>query len=959
MIHIFFPFGRTSIIGWTKCLILLPVLLITMTSAVQAADKNKKYKQTLLLVGEVYDSFTRGKVKAFVTLMNADSTVVDTVTCDTHDKGTSWSNYTFKVPREEKKYIIKTVAEGYEDAYTNYEVTKLRRNSWKFIPDILMKRKQRDIYKDVELEGVVVKGTRIQVAYRGDTIVFDASAFKLPEGSMLDGLIRQLPGAELKDNGDIYINGKKIDYLTLNGKDFFKGDNKVMLENLPYFTVKDLKVFYRDTEKNKMLGKEEDEKDYVMDVTLKREYARGYLTNVEAGMGTENRWMAKAFGMYYDDHTSVSLYGNANNVNEERTPGSDGNWDPKKVSDGVRKTRQVGMNLTTEDKEKTFEENLRVKLTWSDTDNERKTFSETFADNGSIFRNSWSASKSKDHMLYVSNNLYLKESYIGIYTQLQYTNNKSTIDAYDSTYTTKPTNRNENISIGRRTYLSLFHNTYKTWLFESGDYLILDIDLSYHKTKPSENFGNTRTYYAGTGTTEVRNRFTDTRSMDYSYDASLQYTLQLPLDWRLEVRYRYEQAYNSNHDERFNLERLSESDYNSLGWLPSAYEDMMKAYDTENSHSYDVMQRNHSAQVGLVRTSEKMSFTTQLRYYFYSERMNYQGNTLDTIARRTWRTFNPIIHFRSRGKTKRPVQLQYDMKMVPTPFERLMPWRDTSNPLSITITNPNLKNRIIHTAKGRITFRNDSLASSVYVGFETNIEKNAVGNRTTYHAATGAYTRMTDNVDGNWMLFINSGWNRPIDKKKRFRMDLYGKAEYQRSVDFATVTASSESENVPTIMESPLSKVDNVNLIASAKFTYKLGNLSTGINGKITSRHTRGNLDIVKSIDANDIQYGCNATYTIPLLLLTVATDMTMYSRRGYESNMMNTDELVWNVQMSRSFLKGALTAKLQAYDLLQNINSRRYTVNAQGRTETWYNYIPRYFMFSLAYRFSQKPKGN
>ena len=190
-------------------------------------------------------------------------------------------------------------------------------------------------------------------------------------------------------------------------------------------------------------------------------------------------------------------------------------------------------------------------------------------------------------------------------------------------------------------------------------------------------------------------------------------------------------------------------------------------------------------------------------------------------------------------------------------------------------------------------------------------------------------------------------------------MDLYGKAEYQRSVDFATVTASSESENVPTIMESPLSKVDNVNLIASAKFTYKLGNLSTGINGKITSRHTRGNLDIVKSIDANDIQYGCNATYTIPLLLLTVATDMTMYSRRGYESNMMNTDELVWNVQMSRSFLKGTLTAKLQAYDLLQNINSRRYAVNAQGRTETWYNYIPRYFMFSLAYRFSQKPKGN
>ena len=245
----------------------------TLTLAAETKKENKK-KQTVTLYGQVYDSFTRGKVKAFVTLMNTDSTVVDTVTCWTYDQVT-WSRYTLKVPREEKKYIIKTTAEGYEDTYTDYAITRLGRNNWIEMPEILMKRKQNDVYKDVDLEGVVVKGTRIQVAYKGDTIVYDASAFKLPEGSMLDGLIRQLPGAELKDNGDIYINGKKIDYLTLNGKDFFKGENKVMLENLPYFTVKDLKVFYKDTEKNTILGTQMEEKDYVMDVTLKREYARG------------------------------------------------------------------------------------------------------------------------------------------------------------------------------------------------------------------------------------------------------------------------------------------------------------------------------------------------------------------------------------------------------------------------------------------------------------------------------------------------------------------------------------------------------------------------------------------------------------------------------------------------------------------------------------------------------------
>ena len=282
---------------------------------------------------------------------------------------------------------------------------------------------------------------------------------------------------------------------------------------------------------------------------------------------------------------------------------------------------------------------------------------------------------------------------------------------------------------------------------------------------------------------------------------------------------------------------------------------------------------------------------------------------------------------------------------------------DTSNPLSRTVSNPNLKSTITHTQYGNISFVNDSLGSNIYVGYSVAIIRDAVGNRTTYDPSTGAYTRMQDNVSGNWNSDLYAGWQRPLDEKKRFRMDLYGRVKYNRNVDFATQTSTTGAGGGAGVLESPVSKVDNVNLEATAKFTYKLGDLSAGIIGKITSRHTRGQLDIVKSIDANDMQYGFNATYTIPVLKLTVATDMNLYSRRGYESSMMNTDELVWNAQLSRSFLKGALTAKLLAYDLLAQISSKRYDVNAQGRMETWYNYIPRYVMFSLAYKFTRKPK--
>ena len=81
-----------------------------------------------------------------------------------------------------------------------------------------------------------------------------------------------------------------------------------------------------------------------------------------------------------------------------------------------------------------------------------------------------------------------------------------------------------------------------------------------------------------------------------------------------------------------------------------------------------------------------------------------------------------------------------------------------------------------------------------------------------------------------------------------------------------------------------------------------------------------------------------------------------MFSRRGYQSEMMNTDDLVWNAELSRSLLKEKLTLKLTAFDLLHQLSNKQYSVNAQGRTETWTNCIPRYVMLSVAYKFTHTP---
>ena len=95
------------------------------------------------------------------------------------------------------------------------------------------------------LGAATVTATRVKFYTKKDIVVFNADAFEMAEGSMLDALIKQLPGVELRDNGQIYVNGRFVESLLLNGENFFDKDRNVMLENLPSYMVNNVKVYER------------------------------------------------------------------------------------------------------------------------------------------------------------------------------------------------------------------------------------------------------------------------------------------------------------------------------------------------------------------------------------------------------------------------------------------------------------------------------------------------------------------------------------------------------------------------------------------------------------------------------------------------------------------------------------------------------------------------------------------
>ena len=398
----------------------------------QQQDKKKK-EHKVEIYGDVKDSFTQAYLKAFVTVMDKDSNVIDTMTTR------GWGKrlfYLTQVPARPASYIVKAECEGYESKCINHTIKYIARNKSFSFPSLLLKKK---FNHDVALDDVVVTGTKVKLAYRGDTLVFNASAFNVPDGSMLDALVRQMPGAEMKSNGDIYVNGKKIDYLLLNGKDFFKGKNQVMLDNLPYYTVKELKVYDRSSEKSRLMGKEMEKKDYVMDVALKREYSRGYIANMEAAGGSEDRYLARLFGLYYTDNSRISVFGNMNNMNETRRPGSQGDWSPSNSPQGQKTTRQVGVDFNTTSKSQKIREQGNVTFAWDNTHDLTHSSQENFASTGNIFGRSISDSRSDNHSFNLYNNFQV-DGKLGVWldTRIDYSDRKSSSSNLSATYSANP-----------------------------------------------------------------------------------------------------------------------------------------------------------------------------------------------------------------------------------------------------------------------------------------------------------------------------------------------------------------------------------------------------------------------------------------------------------------------------------------------------------------------------------------
>lgn len=892
------------------------------------------------------------------------------------------------------KYTLRAEKEGYNEVQKDFTIAS-KRNTILGIGTLWMKK-----VKTRQLKEAVVRATHIKMVTRGDTVVYDAAAFDLAEGSMLDALVAQLPGAELKD-GQIKVNGKFIESLMVNGEDFFAGNPKVALENLPAYTVKNIKVYDRaandDYLKAKVNGKKAMGADehMVMDVILKKAYSNGWLGNVEGGYGLpSDRYLGKAFGMGYSGKMRIAAFANLNNIKDTQMGSSSGQWNGGWAQDGELDVKMGGLDyLYSHDRAKVFG---NVTLTHEEPEVEYKGSNVNYFNTGDIFERSHSLRNDRKLHLMSAHQFqysaerayfelrpsidYLKNDYTSISHRAQFSETPEEqyrVQSLDSLFSTNGMvssnfarhllTRIGNDQDGKSDWIIANLAANSTISFPSTQDNI-EIALTGNYRRDTNRYFNSFNRAYGMSSPNVGNgdnlqQKSDYVSKNYGMNADISYSWNY---WpyqsgarhiaivKPEVQYdfhRYDQVNTLLHLH----EEFANGGNNNLMVPPSAIRPEQLSVDLNNTYASNLTQNKISPLVSFAylyvpSASSSKSFNADLtlREDIMHERLDYDKAQLDTLLSRTISKFTPTIKLRYKDngqKVRTEVETNYSFtKNAPSIYNQLGTIND-SDPTNIYVNNPGLEKPRTHSVNARYARFHNQRHNNVVLYASYGRTDNAIAQARLYNRATGVSTWMPKNINGNWNTYESVQYNMPFGKNEAFQFQTVTTASYVHSVDYA-----SESEALER------SVVNNLTLGEQLALSYRVGKHSFGIRGSLSWLDSRSAREGYDNISAFDITAGANATLNLPQNW-QITTDLNLYNRSGYSDHTLNTTNWVWNASVAKTILKGNLTFRLNAVDILKQISNVQHTVNAQGRTETWVNSQPRYVMLHVVYRFNVMPK--
>ena len=919
------------------------------------------FAQERLVSGAIIDRDTKDPVEQVtVQLLKTDSTYVTGAI--SNEKGLFHLN-----APENGKYLLKITSVGYKPTVKRVVIEQDKNLALGNVvvgADAIM------------LKGAVVTAMAQKVTLKEDTFVYNSAAYRTPEGSVVEELVKRLPGAEVSDDGTIKINGKEVKKILVDGKEFMTGDTKTALKNLPTSIIDKIKAYDEKSDLSKVTGIDDGEEQTVLDFNVKKGMNKGLMSNIDLGIGNKDRYSARGMGGYFNSNNRFMLFGNANNTSD-RGFGGGGPGRGFGGGNGLNASKMLAANYNYEEKNK-FKFNTSLRWNHSDGDVWSRRSSENFLGSSSSFSNSlnqnfsrsdsWNGNIRLEWMPDTMTNILFRPS-------ISWTTNDSRSMGLSASFNQNPYQYTEDplsdegiekmdevdAVINRQKSVSLSYSKNNNIrgmlqlnrkLNNKGRNVTLRMDAKYtDKDSKSISLQNAHLYLvqneAGLDSTYQTNRYNLTPSKDYSYSAQATYSEPLWKATFLQFSYKFTYSYSKSDRSTYDFSKYSfdgiSPEYgawgNYLGRLDGELgdyrDDKLSRYSEYRNYTHDIQ-----VMMRFIRQKYNLNFGVMIQPQRSKFIQDYQGKYVDTV--RTVTNVSPTLDFRYRFSKMSNLRVNYRGTTAQPSISQLLDITDNSDPLNVSMGNPGLKPSF--TQNFRLFYnnfvQNHNKGVMTYINFSTT--SNSISNKVTYDETTGGRITRPENINGNWNVMGAFMFNCSIDSAGVWNINTGTNLGYNHYVSYLSLDKSQDSQKNTT---------QNTTWNERLSLSYRNDWLELSLDGTLAYNHAKNKLQPNSNLDTWQFSYGPSMTLTAPWGT-SLNTSLSCSSRRGYSDASMNTDEFVWNAQLSQGFLKGKpLTVMLQFYDLLHQQSTFSRAISSVSRTDTEYNAINSYAMLHVVYR--------
>jgi len=793
------------------------------------------------------------------------------------------------------------------------------------------------------LKEVEVKGTAAQMTVKGDTLEYNATAFKTAPTAVVEDLLKRLPGVEISSDGKITVNGQEIKKVRVDGKKFFGDDVEMATKNIPAEMVEKVQVLDQKSDMAQLTGFEDNDTEKIINLTTKPNRRRGIFGNMNGGVGADTdgkpRYDANGFINIMNNNSQTAITAGGNNTNTTRS--MRGRFGGTGVNSGITETQNLGINNNTE-------VNKKLKVGGDASFNHSANNSDSETD---------------------------KESYLKGLTYDENTKN----DAFNENYSAnfrfeaewKPDSLNTFLFQPSASYNRSFNNSRKSYnyLMEgdtttvgnstsngNGSNTEFDMGIIYShkfKSKPgriltfnvqtSANRIDNESYNYSAKTTadsiSVIDQYVNNKTNKYSLNSRLSYVEPI-FDKKnlIELSVSFQTINTTSDKMQYNKDKN--------GWYDAL--DSMYSNNFDNRFfreafelNYKHVEKNYNLTLGLKAEPSQMINQTE-----YGDNSS-KDIRLDVV------NYSPTAQIRYNFSKKKFFRLDYRGQTQQPSISQMQPVKNNSNQMNEIVGNENLLPSFSHNFRFMYSSFNSDRFSSFNIGSNFQATRDALTTNSIYDVTGKQYSQTVNSTRTPYTFSIMSMYNTPV-VKKRVHLNLNGQFSIDHRYGYSSKNFETSKINTDSLPLGDLSITDRFNASQQIALTYTNEVFEAGLSGRVNYANTKNNL--VSSLSQTyDWTGSGNVVIHFPYYI-DVASDLNYTTRSGYSG--FDQDELIWNASLSKSVFsnKGTLTLKL--YDILQQQQNIRQTIGDNYIQYTKFNTLKTYFLLSFSYKISKFSGG-